>query len=82
MTEPFLALKKLKKDRDKSQIFLIILTIMSPIIVYVLARIFWDYYRYKLIIMDTGMFFKIVLILESIVFLYLGYWAYRLYKKK
>lgn len=82
LTEPFLTLKNLWKTKDKSQIFLIILTLSSPIVVYIITRVFWDYYRYKLIINDVGMFFKIVVFLELIVFLYISYWLTKFYKKK
>lgn len=82
LTDPFLTLKDLWQTKDKSQIFLISLTFISPIVVYVLARIVWDYYRYKLIVNDVGMFFKIVIFLELAIFLYMSYWITKLCKRK
>ncbi|MFA5532846.1 MAG: hypothetical protein WDA13_04665 [Candidatus Shapirobacteria bacterium] len=82
VTEPFLTLKILIKDRDKSQIFLISLIFLMPIIAYFLARIVWDYYRYGLIINNTGMFFIGAIIIQIILLLYLGYWVLKIIKKQ
>jgi len=81
MNEPFLTLKLLIKDRDKSQMFLIILIFLMPIIAYFLARIGWDYYRYGLIVNGVGMFFLISVIIEIILLMYLGFWVLRVIKK-
>lgn len=82
ITEPFLTLKILIKERDKSQIFLISLIFLMPIIAYFLARIVWDYYRYGLIIKDAGMFFLMAVIIQIILLLYLGYWVWKVMKNK
>lgn len=81
VTEPFLTLKMLKKDRDKSQIFLIGFVFLMPVIAYFLARIIWDYYRYGLIVNDTGMFFTGAITVQIILLLYLGYWILKVIKK-
>lgn len=72
--EPFLTLKKLKEDRDKSQIFLITLTLLMPVITYLTARIVWDYHKYGLIVSGVGMFFKIMIVIQVLFLSYLGYW--------
>jgi len=82
ITEPFLTLKILIKERDKSQIFLIGLIFLMPIIAYFLARIVWDYYRYGLIIKEAGMFFSIAIIVQIGLLLYLGYWVWKVMKNK
>jgi len=82
LTEPFLTLKLLIKERDKSQIFLIGLTWLMPILVYIGARIVWDYYRYGLIIKDVGMFFGIATWIQIVLLMYLGYWLWKIMKNK
>lgn len=80
ITEPFVTLKLLIKDRDKSQIFLIGMIFLLPIIAYLLARIGWDYYRYGFIIEDFGLFFVIAIAIQAGLFLYLGYWVLKVIK--
>ena len=75
ITEPILTIKTLIKERDKSQIFLISLVFLIPIISYFLARIVWDYYRYGLIVKDVGDIFVIAIILQILLLWYLGYWV-------
>jgi len=82
ITEPFLTLKILIKEKDKSQIFLIGLIFLMPVIAYFLARIVWDYYRYGLIIKEAGMFFSMAIIVQMILFLYLGYWVWKVMRNK
>ncbi len=81
ITEPILTIKTLIKERDKSQIFLIIMVILAPIIAYFLARIIWDYYRYGLIVRDVGMFFGMSMSLEIILLSYMGFWLFKAFKK-
>lgn len=81
--EPFLTFKKLiVKDRDKSQIFLIIIFFLMPILAYFTARIIWDYYRFGVIVNDVGIFFSIVSIIEFFLLAYLGYWIIRVMGRK
>jgi len=80
--QPFLALKTLIIKRDKSQIFLIGAVILSPILGYFVARIFWDYYRFGFIVPKTGMFFLISGGVEIIVLTYIGYWIFKVMKHK
>ncbi len=82
ITEPILTIKTLIKEKDKSQIFLITMMVLAPIIVYSLARIIWDYYRYGLIIRDVGMFFGMSVTFEIISLLYVGFWIFRSIKRK
>jgi hypothetical protein len=70
------------KERDKSQIFLIGVFFLMPLLAYFMARIIWDYYRYKLIINDVGTLFVISLIIEIILLVYLGYWIWKAVKSK
>ena len=80
ITEPFATLKILIKERDKSQIFLIGMIFLMPIIAYFLARVAWDYYRYGFVIDGTGQFFIVAIIIQSGLFLYLGYWVLKVIK--
>lgn len=83
ITQPFLALKTLIiKDRDKSQIFLVGIIAAMPVIAYVMARIFWDKYKYGMVLAGVGKIFLIVFIIETIVFGYLGFWIWKIFRKK
>lgn len=82
ITEPFVTLKLLIRDRDKSQIFLISLIFLIPIIAYLLARIVWDYYRYGLIINGVGLFFAMAIIVQASLLLYLGFWVLKVIRQK
>lgn len=79
--EPFVTLRLLIKERDRSQIFLISMIFLLPIIAYFLARIAWDYYRYGFIVDSVGMFFVISITIQIILLLYLGYWVLKVIKK-
>lgn len=79
--EPFVTLRLLIKERDKSQIFLITTIFLMPLIAYFMARIVWDYYRFGLIIDEVGMFFIIAIIIQIGLLLYLGYWVLKVIKK-
>ena len=81
ITEPFLTLKLLISERDKSQIFLMGIIFLMPIIAYFLARIVWDYYRYGLIIDKVGIFFTLAISIQIILLLYLGYWVLKVIRK-
>lgn len=82
ISEPLLTLKLLVSERDKSQIFLIGLIFLMPIIAYFLARIVWDYYRYGLIIDGVGMFFVLAVTIQIILLIYLGYWVLKIAREK
>jgi hypothetical protein len=81
--QPFLALKKLIiRDKDKSQIFLVGLMAIMPAIFYISARIVWDNYKYGFIPASVGRVFLVISIVEIIVFGYLGFWIWKIFKKK
>jgi hypothetical protein len=82
ITEPILTIKTLIKERDKSQIFLIIMVVIAPITAYFLARIVWDYYRYGLVIKDVGMFFGMSVTLEIILLAYMSFWMIKAIKRR
>lgn len=77
LTQPLLTIKLLIKDRDKSQIFLLILVFLMPVIAYVMARIIWDYYRYGALVRGVGMFFVISAFLEIGMLIYLVFWMFK-----
>ncbi len=82
ITEPILTIKTLIKERDKSQIFLIFLVFLIPVISYFLARIIWDYYRYGTIIMGVGTFFIAATTVQIILLWYLCYWVLKVLSGK
>jgi uncharacterized membrane protein YwzB len=82
LTEPFWTIKNLIKEKDKSQIFLLTGTIFMPILAYISARIIWDMHKYGFMVNSVGTIFAIVMIVETLIFLYLGFWTFQAFKKK
>jgi hypothetical protein len=81
--EPFLTFKKLLvKDRDKSQIFLVLMVFLAPILVYFSARVFWDYYRFGGMVNGVGNLFLIASVIEFFLVVYLVYWVVRVIRGK
>jgi hypothetical protein len=81
-TEPILTIKTLIKQRDKSQIFLIFIVFLIPVISYFLARIIWDYYLYGSIIPSVGGFFVAAITVQILLLWYLGYWVLKVISGK
>jgi len=81
--QPFLALKTLIiKDRDKSQMFLVTIAVLSPILAYSSARVVWDYYRFGMIVNEVGMLFLIASGIEFFLLTYFGYWIIKVMRSK
>lgn len=78
--EPYLTIKTLKDERDKSQIFLLIVTALSPALIYSGLRIVWDWLWYGRIIYTTGPVFAVATIIQIIFLLYIGYWFWKVVK--
>jgi len=77
---PYLTIKKLKDSRDKSQILLILLAGLTPVILYIVGRIIWDLFRYGELMAVTGNVFVIMGLIQLVVILYLGYWTLKVFK--
>jgi hypothetical protein len=82
MREPYLTIKDLKESRDKSQIFLISLTALTPLFVYIVARIVYDLIRYHSLLIVTGEGFKLAILIQGLILIYLGYWTVKVFQKK
>ena len=80
--EPYLTIKDLKESRDKSQIFLVSLTALSPLFLYVVLRIIYDLIRYHSLVIVTGEVFKLAILIQTLVLFYLGYWVVRVFKEE
>lgn len=81
--QPFLTFKKLIiKDRDKSQMFLVGIIFLMPMIAYGITRVVWDYYRYGTILNGVGMVFLTAITIQTILLIYLGYWLWKISKSK
>ena len=81
MREPYLTIKALKESRDKSQIFLISLTALAPLFVYIVARIIYDLIRYHSLLVITGGVFKLAVLIQSLILIYLGYWTVKVFQE-
>jgi len=78
---PFLTIKEIKDKRDKSQIFLLGLTALTPAFIYILGRIIWDFVKYQRLLMMTGRVFWVAGGIQTVVLIYLGYWTLQVIKK-
>ena len=81
MREPYLTIKELKESRDKSQIFLISMTAFTPIFVYIFLRIIYDLIKYHSLLIVTGEVFKLAIIFQGAVLIYLSYWIVKVFKE-
>lgn len=79
--EPYLTLETIREEKDKSQIALLILTILSPALVYSGVRIAWDWLLFGRIIYTTGIVFSVAATIQLIFLLYIGYWSWKVIKK-
>jgi hypothetical protein len=75
MYQPYLTLKEIYKKRDKSQIFLLAVTALTPAIIYSVARIIWDLMKYQRLLFVTGKVFLAMVGIQILVLGYLGYWT-------
>ena len=82
LREPYLTLKELREKKDKSQIFLISLTALTPLFWYMIARVIYDLIRHGSLIMITGKGFQIALLVQGLILLYLGYWTIKVLRSK
>jgi hypothetical protein len=79
--EPVLVIRGLIRSRDKSQIFLVGLVLLMPIISYFLARIVWDYYHYGVVVKEVGWWFGGAVVVQIGLLLYIGYWVLKSIRK-
>jgi hypothetical protein len=82
MREPYVTIKALKKSRDKSQIFLITLSTFSPLFLYVILRIVYDLIKYHSLLIVTGDIFKMAILIQALILVYLGYWTLKVFNEK
>jgi len=80
--QPYLTIKEIVGKKDKSQIVLIIIASLTPAMMYLLARIGWDLWKYQRILMLTGNAFLIMGIIQVIVLAFLTYWTIKVLKEK
>ena len=80
--QPYLTLKDIYKKRDKSQIFLVALTAISPAVIYVAARIIWDLAKYHRLLLVTGKVFIAAAVIQAAVLIYLGYWTWQVLRRE
>jgi hypothetical protein len=80
--EPYLTLKNIYIKRDKSQMFLMGITAISPAIIYVIARIIWDLFKYHRLLLLTGRVFMVAVVIQTAVLIYLGYWILQVLRKE
>lgn len=80
--QPYLTIRNLVEQKDKSQLFLLGVLAISPVVTYTLGRVIWDMYHYGGVLTSVGWVFLFMLILQSVVWGYLGYWFWRVIKNK
>jgi len=80
--EPDQTIRSLWKDKDKSQIFLLVIVFLAPIWGYFGLRISFDELKYGFIKPGYGGVFAGAIGMEIVIFLFLGYWIYRIRKNR
>lgn len=80
--QPYLTMKELVDNRDKSQIFLLGATIVAPMMGYGLTRIVWDKMRYGVVLKSVGPVFVMTIIMEIMMMTFVGYWVYKVKRNK
>ena len=78
--EPYLTIKNLFEEKDKSQGALLLGTAVLPAVGYVGLRFLWDYFWYGAMLPGFGSIFWGVVLIESIIWGYILYWIYRVKK--
>ena len=73
--QPFLTLRTIRARRDKSQLLLIALVAISPILAYGMARMILDLVMYGRWLKSVGLIFGLTAAIEILILGYLGYWA-------
>ena len=79
---PYLTLKKIRNDGDKSQFVLVTVAALTPVVVYIVLRIIYDLLKYGRLIVATGNVFVIMGIIQTSVLAYLGFWTLQVLKKE
>jgi len=79
--EPELVIRELRETRDKSQIFLILVTALAPLFLYVVARVIYDLWKYRSIVLVTGSGLGLALGLEAIIWGYLFFWVVKIWRE-
>ena len=77
--EPELVIRELRETRDKSQIFLILVTALAPLFLYVAARVIYDLWKYRGIVLITGSGLSLALGLEVVILGYLFFGIMRVW---
>ncbi len=77
--QPALVIRELRESRDKSQIFLIVTTAMAPLFLYVAARVIYDLWKYRSLVLITGKGLDLVMGLEAIIGSYLLFWILKVW---
>ncbi len=72
---PYLTLKNIKTEKDKSQFFLIIFSALFPICCYIIGRLMWDLLVHGQLLWLTGNVFWAVVFVQALILGYLAYWS-------
>lgn len=79
--EPEITIKELLEDFDKSQMLLLLATALTPLFLYLIFRTIWDLVKYGNIAAVFGMGLNFVLIIEALIFAYLGLFVVKVLRK-
>lgn len=80
--QPERVIEDLLESGDKSQMFLMVVTALIPLLVYVVLRVIWDLIKYGNMLAVFGTGLNLVLIIEGLIFGYLGISLFKVLKNK
>lgn len=73
--QPFLTIRTIRAKKDRSQLFLIGMVAISPLVSYGMARLVLDLVMYGRWLKSVGTVFGVTMLIEILILGYLGYWA-------
>ncbi len=79
--QPEITIRELIDNGDKLQILLLILTALIPLFLYLICRVIWDLIKYGNVLAIFGTGLNLVLIVEALIFAYLGYFVIKVLRK-
>jgi hypothetical protein len=77
LTKPEISFRQIWSKRDKSEIFLLLVLATMPSWGYGVLRLVWDKYNYGQILPTAGLVFDVVVTLQILILVFIGYWGWR-----
>ncbi|MFA6518056.1 MAG: hypothetical protein WCV93_00175 [Candidatus Shapirobacteria bacterium] len=77
LTKPEISFREIWAKKDKSEIFFLIILATLPSWGYGVLRLVWDKYNYGQVLRTAGLVFDVVVTLQILILVFIGYWGWR-----